>query len=34
MLLTAYTEQLCNLLGVTKLPIEEAIARGGRWVNS
>lgn len=33
MLLTVYTSHMCQLLGVTKLPIEEAILRGGRWIN-
>lgn len=33
MLLTQYIAQMGKLLGVTKLPIEEAIALGGRWIN-
>ena len=33
MLLTAYIAQMEKLLGVTRLPIEEAIRRGGRWIN-
>jgi len=33
MLLTVYTEQVCKLVGVSRLPIEEAILRGGRWIH-
>lgn len=33
MLLTVYIEHMRKFLGVSKLPLEEAIARGGRWVN-
>ena len=32
-LLTTYVAQMEKLLGVTKLPIERAIALGGRWLN-
>jgi hypothetical protein len=31
--LDLYTEQVCELVGVSKLPIEEAILRGGRWTH-
>lgn len=33
MLLTVYISQVEKLLGVERLPIEEAIRRGGRWIN-
>ena len=33
MQLTVYIEQLCQLVGVSRLPIEEAILRGGRWIH-
>jgi hypothetical protein len=31
MLLTEYIEQLGKFIGIEKLPIEQAILRGGRW---
>ncbi len=32
MLLADYIAQMCKFIGVDRLPIEEAIARGGRWL--
>ena len=32
MLLTEYVAQMAKLAGVEKLPIEQAIERGGCWV--
>ena len=34
MLLTDYVAQLERFLGVERLPIEQAIQRGGRWTNN
>jgi hypothetical protein len=33
MLLTDYINQMCKFIGVERLPIEQAILRGGRWIN-
>lgn len=34
MLLTIYITKMCQILGVTKLPVEEAVLHGGRWINN
>lgn len=33
-LLTEYVAQMQKFLGIERLPIEQAIERGGRWINA